>query len=406
MFKKVILKSFGVLICIMFISLIVNANWVDVMEQEDGAYLSYEQLNQLNKENRFGKFIATHLAEKEISVGDQIIKKSNLKFKLFGLFTIKEIEVNISDSQDVYVGGIPLGFAIETKGVIVIGENSVLTSEGNIITEKSEKLIAGDVLTKINQSEISNIEVIKKELEASEGKEVVLKAIRKDKDISIRLKPALDLESKTYKLGLWVRDEASGIGTLTYVNKNDKSYGALGHPITDFETGAIVPVNEGKIYNCSMIGINKGQKGKPGELRCLFLQGKNSKGSVLRNTESGVFGKIDDLSGIIDENLIVPLGGRMSVRPGPAKIISSVSGVREEYNIEIIKANKQSQTRGKSLVFRVKDKRLLDLTGGILQGMSGSPIIQNGKMVGAVTHVFLNDPTKGYGIYTDWMLAA
>ena len=405
MFKKVVLKSFGVLLCVAFAMLVVNTNFVDVFSQSNGAYMSYEELSDLNEDARFGKFISTYLSEKEVKVGNEMVKQSSLKFKLFGFFTIKEVGVNLSESKEVYVGGIPLGFALDTKGVIVIGDNAVLTEKGDVLTQKSEKLYAGDILTKINEQSITDVSVIQEELEKSDGKEITLTAMRKDKEINVKLKPALDLESKTYKLGLWVRDDASGIGTLTYVDKQSKSFGALGHPITDYETGTIVPVQDGKIYNCTLVGINKGQKGKPGELRCLFMQGKNSKGSVEKNTNHGVFGKVEDLSGIIDENLSYEIGGRMGVRPGSAKIVSSVSGVREEYDIEIIKANHQTKSSDKSLVFSVKDKRLLSLTGGILQGMSGSPIIQNGKLVGAVTHVFLNDPTKGYGIYVDWMLA-
>ena len=405
MFKKVVVKSFGVLFCVAFAMLIINTSFVDVLSQSNGSYISYEQLSELNEQARFGKFISTYLQEKEVKVGNEIVTQTNLKFKLFGLITIKEVAVTMTDDKTVFVGGIPLGFALDTKGVIVIGENSVLTEHGDITPKKSEKILPGDIITKINDIEIINTKIISDELKKNNGDEVKITAKRKDKEIKIKLKPALDLESQKYKLGLWVRDDASGIGTLTYVDQKNNAFGALGHPITDFETGAVVPVQDGKIYNCTVVGINKGQKGKPGELRCLFMQGKNSKGYVLKNTVSGVFGTVEDLSGIVDENLTLKIGGRMTVKPGQAKIVSSVSGVREEYTIEIIKANHQSRSGDKSLVFRVKDKRLLNLTGGILQGMSGSPIIQNGKLIGAVTHVFLNDPTKGYGIYADWMLA-
>ena len=232
---------------------------------------------------------------------------------------------------------------------------------------------------------------------------VNLKVLRKDKTIDIKLKPAKDMESNNYKLGLWVKNNASGVGTLTFVDQN-KNFGALGHPITDYETGSVIPVQDGKIYNCSLVGITKGERGKPGELKCLFLQGKNSKGSVSKNTNSGVFGDIKDSTNIVDENKKAIVGNRINVKPGKAYIVSSVSGVREEYEIEIIKANNQKQKSDKSIIFRVKDKRLLSMTGGIVQGMSGSPILQDGKIIGAVTHVFLNDSTKGYGIYIDWML--
>jgi stage IV sporulation protein B len=404
MFKKVVLKSLGVVFCVAFAMIMYNTRFIDIMTQSNGSYISYEEINELNQEGKFGKFVSTYLSEKQVNVGGEVVRQNTLKFKLFGFLMLKEVAVNVTDAKEVFVGGIPLGFALETKGLIVIGENSVLTSDGDVVTEKSQNFLAGDIITNINSEKIVGIESLKKVMENSKGEEITVTATRKNKEMKIKLKPALDAVSKKYKLGLWVRDDASGVGTLTFVNKNDNAFGALGHPITDYETGAMVPIESGKIYNCTLIGINKGEKGKPGELRCLFLQGKNYKGTVSKNTQSGVFGKIENLQGIVDENLIVDIGSRMSVKPGNAKIVSSVSGVREEYEIEIIKANNQRRQSDKSLVFRVKDKRLLSLTGGILQGMSGSPILQNGKLIGAVTHVFISDPTKGYGIYMDWML--
>lgn len=404
MFKKVVLKSLGIVFCVAFAMIVYNTNIVDIMTQTNGSYISYEEVSKLNKDAKFGKFVSTQLSEKQVSVGGEMVKKTSLKFKLFGFFPIREVAVTVTDERDVFVGGIPLGFALETKGLIVIGENTVSTDKGDVSTEKSQKFEAGDIITEINSKNIIGIKSLKDYMENSEGQEVTLTAMRKNKEIKIKLKPALDAETKTYKLGLWVRDDASGVGTLTFVDKQTSKFGALGHPITDYETGATVPVETGKIYNTTLVGINKGQKGKPGELRCLFLQGKNHKGTVTKNTNSGVYGMVENLQGIVDENLVVSIGSRMGVRPGKATIVSSVSGVREEYEIEIIKANNQKSSSDKSLIFRVKDKRLISLTGGILQGMSGSPILQDGKLVGAVTHVFISDPTKGYGIYMDWML--
>lgn len=404
MFKKVVLKSLGIVFCVAFAMVIYNTNIIDIMTQSSGSYISYDEVSELNSEGKFGKFVSTYISEKQVSVGGEVVKKTSLKFKLFGFLTLKEVAVTVTDEKDVFVGGIPLGFALETKGLIVIGENSVSTENGDIYTLKNQKFEAGDIITEIDGSKIISIENLKEYMKESNGDEITITALRKNKEIKIKLKPALDLESKTYKLGLWVRDDASGVGTLTFVDKDTKKFGSLGHPITDYETGATVPVETGKIYNTTLVGINKGQKGKPGELRCLFLQGNNHKGKVTRNAQSGVFGVVENLQGIVDENLTVNIGSRMGIKPGKASIVSSVSGVREEYEIEIIKANNQKSQSDKSLIFRVKDKRLLALTGGILQGMSGSPILQNGKLIGAVTHVFISDPTKGYGIYIDWML--
>ena len=192
--------------------------------------------------------------------------------------------------------------------------------------------------------------------------------------------------------------------TLTFIRQSDNRFGALGHAITDYETGVNVPVESGKIYKCSQVGITKASKNSPGELKCVFLQGINTKGTIEKNTPFGVFGNCTDVSSLADFNLTAEIGSRLTIKNGKAKLLSAVSGVLEEYDIEIIKTYYQPDSDDKSFIFRVTDKRLLDLTGGIVQGMSGSPILQNGKLVGAVTHVFVNDPTRGYGIYAKWML--
>ncbi|MBR5012475.1 MAG: SpoIVB peptidase, partial [Clostridia bacterium] len=215
--------------------------------------------------------------------------------------------------------------------------------------------------------------------------------------------PEKDLASGDKKLGLWVKNDANGIGTLTFIRQSDNRFGALGHAITDYETGVNVPVESGKIYKCSQVGITKASKNCPGELKCVFLQGINTKGTIEKNTPFGVFGNCTDASSIADFNRTAEIGSRLTIKSGKAKLLSAVSGDLEEYDIEIIKTYYQPDSDDKSFIFRVTDKRLLELTGGIVQGMSGSPILQNGKLVGATTHVFVSDPTKGYGIYADWM---
>lgn len=403
MFKKIVIKSIGVLFCVGFVMLMVNTNFVALSDLPQTGYVTYNEINDMNKQSQFGKFVTADLEQKDMIVGGEKNKISTLKFKLFGIIPVKEVSVNVGEEKEVFVGGIPLGFSLNTKGLIVVGDNSVLTQEGNKETQKDKTILPGDILTEINGKEITSVSVVEEELNDFDNEYVNLKVLRKDKAIDIKLKPAKDMESNKYKLGLWVKNNASGVGTLTFVDQN-KNFGALGHPITDYETGSIIPVQDGKIYNCSLVGITKGERGKPGELKCLFLQGKNSKGSVSKNTNSGVFGDVKDSTNIVDENKKAIVGNRINVKPGKAYIVSSVSGVREEYEIEIIKANNQKQKSDKSIIFRVKDKRLLSMTGGIVQGMSGSPILQDGKIIGAVTHVFLNDSTKGYGIYIDWML--
>lgn len=402
--RKFLSKLIGVSLAIFFVIVALNVQIASLISLPSEAIVTYDDIKDINEQSIFGKFISAGVHSENVNVGGEKQTKTKLSFKLFGFIPIKTMNVEVSDGAKVYVGGIPLGFSLKTKGVIVVGENSVTTEDGNKITMKNKPIKSGDVLYKIDNNIIEDIDQIPELLEKSDGERTILTLLRDDKEIEIEVIPELDLSTGVYKLGLWVRDDASGVGTLTFVNSKNNRFGALGHPITDYETGIEIPVQDGKIYKCNLIGITKGERGKPGELRCLFMQGNNYKGTIDTNCDYGVYGEAINLDGLIDNNLAVEVGSRMCVRPGKAKLISSVSGVREEYDIEIIKATYQPKSSDKSMVIRVTDSRLLALTGGIVQGMSGSPIIQDGKLVGAVTHVFLSDPTKGYGVYVDWML--
>lgn len=403
MIKKMFIKLLGVVFSLLFVLFSINVDTESIFTLPAEIYATQDDLNVISSDNLFGKYVTASLSDTfEVGVNQEKIGK--LFIKLFGIIPIKEVSVNIAKDKHIYVGGIPLGFSINTKGVIIVGENSVNTENGTQYTSKSIKLKNGDIITKVNGVSVCSAQEIQSALEESKGK-IKLEIMRDEKVLECEIQPLYDKETQTNKLGLWVRNDASGIGTLTFVDAENNRFGALGHPITDYETGVEIPVNNGKIYNCSMVGIKKGKKGEPGELRCLFMQGKNSKGQIEKNSDYGVYGTITNKDGIIDENLTASVSSRVGVRTGKAYIVSSVSGVREEYEVEIIKVNYQPKESDKSFIFRVKDKRLIDKTGGIVQGMSGSPILQDGNLIGAVTHVFVSDPTKGYGIYVDWMLA-
>lgn len=403
MFKKYLIKLIGIIFAVAFVMLSLNVQAETIYSLPENSYITMSDINNLNENKNFGKYVSTEISD-SYTVGANQEKMGKLLVKLFGILPIREVDVNIVEGKEIYIGGIPLGFSINTNGVIVVGENSVNSESGAKYSAKSIALKTGDIIKSINGIEVVGPEEIQGALENNNGESLNLKIDRKGKMLDCTITPVLDAESNLYKLGLWVRNDASGVGTLTYVDKETNRFGALGHPITDYETGVEVPVQDGKVYNCSMVGIKKGKKGEPGELRCLFMQGKNNKGKIDKNTPYGVYGEINNHEGVVDENLIAEVSSRINVRTGRAVIVSSVSGVREEYEIEIIKANYQPTSSDKSIIFRVKDKRLIDLTGGIVQGMSGSPIMQDGKLVGAVTHVFVSDPTKGYGVYADWML--
>lgn len=395
----------GVFLISLFI-LFLNVESLKVYSLPDDLPIAYSDVEFINQHKTFGKNISVEIGEKMLTVGGEKTTIKTLIFKLFGFLPIKTMQVNIEDNSEVFIGGAPIGFAIDIDGLIILGGNSVLTDDGLINNFDKSNLQKGDILISINDKKISSLNELQEVLSESNGEEIAVKVIRKEENITLKIKPIEDNQDNKYKLGLWVKNDATGVGTLTYAECATLKYGALGHPITDYETGAIIPTKSGKIFNCNVVGLNKGEKGNPGEIKGVFMQGKNCKGNVERNTKFGVFGQLNDKDKLIDNNKVANIGSRLTMKPGKATLVSNISGVSEDYEIEIIKANYQPKVSDKSFVFRVIDERLINLTGGIIQGMSGSPILQNGKIVGAVTHVFISDPTKGYGAYVDWMIAA
>lgn len=364
------------------------------------------ELVQIKDNDLFGKYINLE-AEETVETFSKGNIKNQINFKLFNLFNINTVDVNVVKEDKVYLGGNAVGFLMDSEGVMVVGANSVLTKKGKINTIENSDVKVGDVIISIDNKKIENIydieKYLNKGLEEEKQVEVVLK--RKGKEIKTKIKPALDVLTKKYKLGLWIKDDTAGVGTLTYVRKDNKRFGALGHPICDIDTKVPYNISEGNMYTSNIIGVKKGRKGDAGELKGLFSKGKKVQAKVDKNTDFGVFGKVnEDCDYLLEDNLI-EIGGRLTARPGKAKIRANIEGSSiKEYDIEIIKTNYQSVSKQKSMVIRVTDKELIEKTGGIVQGMSGSPILQNGKIVGAVTHVFLNDPKKGFGVYLDWMI--
>ncbi len=358
-------------------------------------YVNLEEINETNESQRFGKFISLEMGEDTL-VSDSKTKERIVVFKLFGFIPVRKVVAKILPEEEVYVGGNPIGISMSAEGGIVVCQ-SEFGKENNPHAGKFLK--EGDVIYKVNGKEASSLDDISDCIENSSDGKIEIEYYRDNKPQKIKL--IAKISESGYKLGITIKDDISGIGTLTYVNSSTGKFGALGHPIC--ENAESITVNEGNIYDCKLLGIEKGEVNNPGQLKGVFVEGRNKKGEIEISNSFGIYGQLDDFS-IIDTNKIAMLGGRLSVTPGKAKIVSSISGIREEYEIEIIKTYSQNSEKDKSFVFRVIDKRLLELTGGIVQGMSGSPIIQNGKIIGAITHVFTSDPCKGYGIYTDWMV--
>lgn len=393
---------FVTLLLISLLFVFNNVSLYKIITLPNDFYASYEEISQSNKDKDFGRLVDISFKEGDIATASGKVESGEITFKLFGFIPIKKTTVKILPEEEVYIGGCPIGLSVQTDGAVVISNSMVVPESAKII--KNQYFANGDIIKEINDKEVHSVDDLVKALELLQNDRVTIKYQSNNQNKEKNIDLIKDSNGR-YKIGLWVKDNFSGVGTLTFVSKNgdNHKFGALGHPITNGNNENIIPVSEGEIYSCSLVDIAKGEKNNPGELRCVFVQ-KNKKGTFEKNTQVGIFGSIDNMEDLVDQNRTAFLGGRLSVKPGNAKIVSSISGILEEYEIEIIKASYQNKSADKSLVFRVKDKRLLDLTGGIVQGMSGSPIMQDGKIIGAVTHVFVSDPTMGFGVYSDWML--
>ncbi len=334
-----------------------------------------------------------------LSSGDATIELS-----IFGL-PVKEVRVNVSDEMMVIPGGQSIGVTLYTKGALVVGITGLEMENGSSVNPAREAgMLPGDVILSINGETVQNADHVSKIVDASQGTLNVM-VDRGGRSLELKVTPVPDYKTGKLRLGVWVRDSTAGVGTLTFIDPNKRWFGGLGHAICDLDTGSVLSVKEGEIYYSEVIQINKGENGVPGEIKGYFSSASGNMGLILKNTDYGIYGTVYDSVDLSELPEPIPVARPDEVMLGPAKILSTIDheGVKE-FNCEIIKINSQNAPEQKSLVIRVTDEELLEKTGGIVQGMSGSPIIQNGKLVGAVTHVFVNNPTKGYGLFADWML--
>ena len=323
------------------------------------------------------------------------------KLKFLNFFPIKTVSVNVAPKEEVEICGTPFGIKIYTEGVMIIGISEVYSKNGFVSPAKNCGLKKGDVLKKVNNKEIYTNEELEKIIENSEGNEISLIVQRCGDIFETLLKPVKSYDEGKYRAGIWVRDSSAGIGTLTFRNPKTKFFAGLGHGICDVDTGNIIPLFRGEIVNASIFEIKKGSAGVPGELHGNFVDLK-SKGEIFSNTESGIYGRYFEESK--NENLF-SVAMKQNVKTGPAKLFTTVDGnVPKYYDINIDSINYNVNLPTKNIKISVKDAELLKKTGGIVQGMSGSPIIQNDMLVGAITHVFINNPAKGYGIFAETML--
>lgn len=328
------------------------------------------------------------------------IGKVSFRLNLFNLIPLKNIDVNVIPKTTVVPMGNAIGMKLYTAGVLVVGMSEI---EGKKPYENSG-IKEGDRIIQINQNQIDNTDDLMKAVNKSDGNNISIKYVRDEKTITTSIKP-LKNSSNEYKIGLWVRDAAAGVGTLTFYEPSSGMFATLGHGIMDIDTAELIKIANGELVTTNILSINKGTKGNPGEIRGIIEAG-HTIGSISKNTKFGVFGTINKTPYLNTSNTNeVQVALREEIKTGKALIICELeNGKKEYYDIEIQRIFISNNKDNKSMLIKVTDKKLLEKTGGIIQGMSGAPIIQNGKFVGAVTHVLVNDPTIGYGVFADIML--
>ncbi len=320
--------------------------------------------------------------------------------------TVKEVSVNVIENTEVIPIGKIIGLKLYTNGVLIVG-----MSEIEDVNHKKERpfenldIQEGDTILKVNDLEIQTIENLQKEINASKGENINLTLLKEDGSIATSNIKPVQVSNKEYKLGLWVKDAATGVGTLTYYEPTTKSFAALGHGITDNDTDSLINIESGNVVTSRVISIQKGEQGKPGEIRGSIIN-QPTIGTVYKNTDFGIYGELTNLSNLnIDYNKKIQIALRNEIKIGNAKMLCSVDGKEtKEYDIKIEKIYDSNNTNNKSMMIEVTDEELIGKTGGIIRGLSGAPIIQDGKFVGAVTNVLVNSPTKGYAIFADMMI--
>lgn len=333
------------------------------------------------------------------------IEETRLQYNFLGILPIKSVKVNTKDKVEVIPGGNSIGVRLSSEGVLVVGYSDVIVNNEKLESPaKKAGIEIGDVIIEANNEKIENSKsLINSVRKCKDGK--LQLSIKRNKNLMTKEVNLIEEKNQGYKIGLWVRDSTAGVGTMTFYDKESGRFAALGHPVTDSDTNEPFVVKEGDLLKSSIISVRKGEKGSPGELKGIFQDEDNPIGKINKNTQCGIFGEGTKSCNKILNRKPMEVGFRDEIETGKATILTTVDeNEPKEYSIEILKLFDQEEPGPKSMVIKVTDEELLSKTGGIVQGMSGSPIIQNGKIIGAVTHVLINKPDIGYGIYIDWML--
>ena len=325
-----------------------------------------------------------------------------IRCKWLGVLPLKTIKVHTVEKQEVLVSGSPVGIYMETKGVLVIDSGEITDREGIRRTPAEHIIQSGDYICEIDGKVLTGKRQLMQLVRENQGEPMELQVIRHQETIKLEMTP-VETEDGSYKLGIWVRDNIQGIGTLTYVEPNG-TFGALGHGISDADTGERLEISDGDLYRADILSIRKGTAGTPGELRGVInYREENRIGTICGNSQYGIRGQMEP--GKYTESMKkIPTGLKQEIQTGKAEIRCDIGDGIREYQCEILEIDSNARDTNKCFVLRITDDDLLSRTGGIVQGMSGSPVLQNGKLIGAITHVFVNDPTKGYGIFIENMM--
>lgn len=323
--------------------------------------------------------------------------------RLFGTIPIKRIDVQEVNKKQLLAAGTNIGIYVKNAQIMIIGTGEVTDASGAKSEPAKNVVQSGDYILAVNGKKVRSKEQLVKAISFCEGKKICLELLRDREKIEVSIRPVRSKEGM-YQIGVWVRDDIAGVGTLTYVT-DEKKFGALGHGVTDADVGSLIHMEKGSIYETTILEIRKGQRGQPGEMSGMINYNDDYKlGTVEENTNVGIYGTLMNMPKELKGVEALPVTYKEGIKKGKARIISSVEGSRKEYEIEIEHTDYHSEGNNKGIQFQVTDERLLEDTGGIIQGMSGSPIVQNGHIIGAVTHVFISDSTQGYGIFIENML--
>ncbi len=334
-------------------------------------------------------------------------KDFQVSYKLFGIFPFKSSQIEVMPSMKLLPGGQSIGVTLQAKGVMIVGQAPVTAKDGTkIFPAKDAGIETGDTILKINGQDVHTDQDVADIInETGKNQEsVILRIKHQDQTLEKSIKTIYCEESKRYRIGLFVRDEAAGVGTLTFIDQISNKYGALGHVINDADTNQRIEVSNGRITSSTIYAIEKGNRGHPGEKLGTFVNGSLFNGNIEKNSSVGIFGKYN---GKIPTSFFkdpIYVGWENEIKEGPAKIYTVIHGEQvDEFDVKVERIM-HNRTDSKNMVITVTDPKLIEITGGIIQGMSGSPIVQNGKIIGAVTHVFINDSRRGYGVFIQNML--